>query len=61
VSPPTFLTREQVLAVHEDQIKRYGGTLGVRHTGILESAIAQPQAMFGGAFLHADLFEMAAA
>jgi death-on-curing protein len=28
---------------------------------LLESALAQPQAMFGGQYLHADLFEMAAA
>ena len=29
--------------------------------GLLESAVQQPQAGFGGEYLHADLFEMAAA
>lgn len=29
--------------------------------GLLQSAIAQPRASFGGAFKHADLFAMAAA
>ena len=29
--------------------------------GLLESAVAQPRAAFGGEFLHADIFEMAAA
>ena len=29
--------------------------------GLFESAIAQPQAQFGGEFLHEDLFAMAAA
>lgn len=28
---------------------------------MLESAIAQPEASFGGQYLHADVFEMAAA
>ena len=30
-------------------------------TGLLESAVAQPQASFGGAYAHDGLFEMAAA
>jgi len=33
----------------------------VRDVGLLQSAIAMPQASFGGEFLHKDLFEMAAA
>lgn len=33
----------------------------MRDWGLLESAMAQPQATFGGTFLHIDLFEMAAA
>jgi death-on-curing protein len=42
-------------------IERYGGTEGVRDVGLLHSAIAMPQASYGGEYLHADLFEMAAA
>ena len=58
---PKFLTLDDVLEVHRDQIERYGGTLGVRDNGLLESAIAAPQSGFGGHYLHADLFEMASA
>ena len=58
---PKFLTLDDVLEVHRDQIERYGGTLGVRDNGLLESALAAPQSGFGGHYLHADLFEMASA
>ena len=56
-----FLTLDDALEVHRDQIERYGGTLGVRDNGLLESASAAPQSGFGGHYLHADLFEMASA
>ena len=56
-----FLQVADVLLLHSDQIDRYGGGLGVRDMGLLESAVAQPQASFGGEYLHVDLFEMAAA
>ena len=58
---PTFLSLEEVVEIHRDQISRYGGSLGIRDAGLLQSALAQPMATFGGRFLHADLFEMAAA
>ena len=58
---PDFLTLEEVLEIHDDQINRYGGASGIRDFGLLESALAQPQTRFGGSFLHTDLFEMAAA
>ena len=58
---PDFLTLEDVLQIHEDQIERFGGAVGLRDRGLLESAIAQAQASFGGVFAHHDLFEMAAA
>jgi len=56
-----FLTTEDVLSIHADQIEQYGGEDGVRDLGLLEAAVAMPRASFGGAFLHADMFEMAAA
>ena len=56
-----FLTLDEVVAIHRDQIERYGGSLGVRDWGLLRSAIAMPAATFGGQFLHTDLYEMAAA
>jgi death-on-curing protein len=58
---PIFLTIDEVLAIHRDQIARYGGAEGVRDWGLLQSAIAMPDATFGGQFLHCDLCEMAAA
>ena len=58
---PDFLTLEEVLEIHDDQINRYGGASGIRDFGLLESALAQPQTIFGGSLLHTDLFEMAAA
>jgi death-on-curing protein len=58
---PAFLTKAEVLAIHDDQILRYGGSFGLRDEGLLDSAVAQPSAAFDGTFLHADLFEMAAA
>jgi len=58
---PVFLTFDEVLEIHRDQIARYGGAQGIRDLGLLQSALAQPAAMFGSQYLHADLFEMAAA
>src|SRR3990172_8650460 len=58
---PIFLSLDEVIELHRDQIERYGGSAGIRDMGLLQSAIAMPQAGFGGQFLHADLFEMAAA
>lgn len=56
-----FLYTADVLEIHRNQLELYGGTDGVRDNGLLESAIAQPQAMFAGNFLHEFPFEMAAA
>jgi death-on-curing protein len=56
-----FLTLEEVLKLHHHQIETYGGAHGLRDQGLVESALAQPAAEFGGSYLHADVFEMAAA
>jgi death-on-curing protein len=56
-----FLSVADVLEIHEDQISRYGGAADIRDTGLLLSAVAQPEAAFGGEFLHEFPFEMAAA
>jgi death-on-curing protein len=58
---PVFLALDEVLALHSDQIRRYGGSPGIRDQGLLSSALAMPSATFGGAFLHPSLVEMAAA
>jgi death-on-curing protein len=56
-----FLGLEESLALHADQIARYGGSTGVRDLGLLESAVAVPESSFGGGYLHGSLPEMAAA
>jgi death-on-curing protein len=58
---PLFLSLERVLRIHRSMIEQYGGEEGIRDAGLLHFAIAVPQASFGGEYLHADLFEMAAA
>ena len=58
---PLFLDVEDVLEIHAMQLEAYGGGAGLRDRGLLESAVAQPQAWLGGGFAHAGLFEMAAA
>ena len=58
---PRFLTMSEVLLILQDQIRRYGGTYGVRDIGLLSSALAMPAASFEGKYLHKDLFEQAAA
>jgi hypothetical protein len=44
-----------VLEIHEQQSKRYGGSPGLRDAAGLESAVATPQATFGGEFLHTSI------
>jgi death on curing protein len=56
-----FLQIEDVLYIHQNQIDLYGGEHGVRDASLLDSAIAQPQASFGGNYLHNDAYAMAAA
>ena len=58
---PEFISLEEVLELHDDQISSFGGTPGVRDEGLLESALAQPQATFGGQFLHPTIAAKAAA
>jgi len=58
---PLFLSLDEVLEIHEQQIQRYGGSSGIRDAAALESAIATPQAMFGGQYLHPTIPAMAAA
>ncbi|MBW6469330.1 MAG: type II toxin-antitoxin system death-on-curing family toxin [Anaerosomatales bacterium] len=57
----TFLDVGQVLTIHTVQVRRHGGSAGVRDPGMLESAVEMPRAGFGDQYLHEDLFEMAAA
>jgi death-on-curing protein len=51
-----YLSIVEVLAMHEDQIARYGGAAGLRDPGQLEAALFRPQTGY-----YADLIEEAAA
>ena len=46
----------EVLAMHHDQIERYGGSHGIRDQGLLEAALYRAQTGY-----YADLIEEAAA
>ena len=50
------LSVEEVIAIHERLVKRFGGTPGLRDRGLLESALYRPQTGY-----YSDLAEMAAA
>ena len=58
---PVFLTLDELLGIHRDQVERYGGHGGVRDLPLLQSALAAPSAGFSGGYLLSDLYEMAAA
>jgi death on curing protein len=51
-----YLTVVEVLAMHVDQIERYGGSHGVRDPGLLEAAIYRSQTGY-----YSNLIEAAAA
>ena len=51
-----YLLLAEVLAIHTDQIERYGGSQGVRDPGLLEAALFRPQTGY-----YVDLIEEAAA
>lgn len=51
-----YLTVAEALTIHADQIARYGGSGGIRDTGLLEAALFRPQSGY-----YADLTEQAAA
>jgi death-on-curing protein len=58
---PSFLSLDEVLAIHAHQIHRYGGSFGIRDRGLLESALAMPVMSFSGEDLHPTLHEKAGA
>ncbi|KAF0107902.1 MAG: death on curing protein [Chloroflexi bacterium] len=51
-----YLTPEQVLFIHSRLVTETGGSHGLRDLGLLESAVARPQATFDGKELYPDLF-----
>ncbi len=52
----SYLSVDEVLAIHEELLSRFGGSPGVRDPGMLESALFRPRTGY-----YADIVEMAAA
>lgn len=55
------LTVDIVREIHAEVLAAFGGANGIRDRGLLESAVAAPQATFGGESPFADLVEISAA
>jgi len=56
-----YLTLEQILVIHQDQIERYGGRHGLRDLSLLESAVFRPQSSFSEKDLYKTIFDKTAA
>ena len=54
-------TVEIVLEIHGEAIAQFGGSPGLRDRALLESAVAAPQAGFGGVSTFKDVIEVAGA
>jgi len=59
--PIRFLPEAIVIAIHDDQVRLYGGAYGIRDAAGLDAALHMPQAQFDGEFLHPTILLMAAA
>ena len=56
-----FLMLDEVLTLHDAQIGLFGGSRGIRDIALLESALGNAEAIFGGQGLHQTAAEIAAA
>lgn len=54
------LTVEEVLALHAAALDAFGGMPGLRDSGLLDSALAQPLMTFGGQSVYESLWEKVA-
>jgi len=59
VSEPVWLTADLVIAIHERQLRRFGGPAGMRDVGALESALGRARNRW--AYENGDLAQLAAA
>lgn len=55
-----YLTTPQVLAIHDQMVKRFGGSHGVRDIDLVQSAVGRPQATYDGIDLYKNIFTKAA-
>lgn len=56
-----YITPEQAIYYQQKIVKATGGSVGIRDLGLLESALARPQASFGGEDLYPAILDKAAA
>ena len=56
-----YLTLKEVLGLHKTVVERWGGAAEIRDSGLLQSALAQPQMTFGGQELYPDAAAKASA
>jgi death-on-curing protein len=56
-----FLTLDDILAIHAEQLQLYGGSAGFIDRAIVESATEQPRMTMFGQYLHPQIKDMAAA
>ena len=59
MSEPIWLTRQIIVAIHDEQLAIHGGASGLRDEGMLESALDRPRNKW--AYENAELPELAAA
>ncbi len=56
-----YLTVNEIVSIHDHYVKKFGGSLGIRDDGLLESAVFRCQTSFGGNDLYETIFDKAAA
>ncbi len=56
---PSFLTTEDILFIHEQEIQKAGGDPGIRQKQDIQACADSPKASFDGEYLN-EVFEMAA-
>src|SRR5258705_11516916 len=59
MTEPFWLTRQMVVAIHDEQLTIHGGASGLRDEGMLESALDRPKNRWS--YEQAELAELAAA
>jgi len=59
MSEPFWLTRQIIIAIHDEQLAIHGGASGLRDEGLLESALDRPRNKWS--YENAELPELAAA
>ena len=59
VREPKFLTLDEVLYLHDESLRRWGGGEGIRDLGLIESALGSARNAYW--YANGDLFDIAAA